>query len=143
MTKRILRNAVRLVFFGLGCYYLTTGGISVLALFFTPTKAGVVSFASIPSHGESTNRPCVVWGRGLVFLPQPGDWDSAPRLGDHVTVLAYCEGYSAGTLKSGRSLWRVWKRAAGLTTAGVILLAGYYVLQHRPTPHEIHVTQPV
>ena len=39
----------------------------------------------------------------------------------------YCDGYSAGTLKSGPALWRVWKRAAGFTTVGLILLAGYYV----------------
>jgi hypothetical protein len=143
MTKRILRGAARLVFLGLGCYYFTSGVISGLFLFFAPTKAGVVSLASIPAQGGSTNRPCVVWGRGVVFFPEPGDWNSVPKAGDHVTVLAYCEGYSAGTLKSGPALWRVWKRAAGLTTIGVILLASYYLLQHWPIRHEIHATQAV
>jgi hypothetical protein len=127
MTKILLCKATGLLFLGLGCYCLATGAFSALSLLLARTESGVVVSASISPRGEPTNCPCVVWGRGLVFFPQPGDWDSVPRVGDHVTVLAFCEGYSAGTLKSGPALWRVWKRAAGLTSVGVILLAGYRV----------------
>ena len=138
---RMLRRTVRWVVLILGCYYVATGFTSVLLLAFASTHVGVVRLASIPSRGGATNAPCVVWGPGMVFFPPPGDWDSVPREGDRVAVLAYSENYCAGTLKTGTALRRVWKRAAGLTALGASLLAGCYLSRRWPNAREIHLTQ--
>jgi hypothetical protein len=132
LTKSILREATRLLLLWLGCYYLTAGGISALALLFVRTQPGVVPPPSL--SGQQTNW-FVVWGGGVVFLPQPGDWNSVPKVGDHVAVLPWP---APGTLKTGHALWRVWKQAACFAAVGAVLLVGYYALKRQSTPPGIH-----
>jgi len=131
MIKTLLRKVLGLALLGIGCYYLATGVFSALLLLLAPTESGVVVATSISPRPASTNCACVVWGVGLVMIPPLGDWEAIPKVGDHVAVLACNDGYSAGTLKSGRALRRVWLRAIRLTTVGGSLLAGYYVMKRR------------
>jgi hypothetical protein len=133
LIKSILREATRLLFLGLGCYYLTTGGISALGLLFARTQPGVVVAPANSSFGQQTNW-FVVWGGGLVFLPQPADWNSVPNVGDHVAVLSWP---APGILTTGHALGRVWKQAAGFAAVGAILLAGSYILKRRLKPLEL------
>lgn len=140
MTKLPLRTVARVLLIGFASYYLATGLVSVVLLLVVRTETGVVQISSISPNGERTNCPCVVWGRGLVFFPQPGDWGSEPKLGDQVSVLAYNEGYSPGVLKSRQVLRRVWERAVGLTALGLTLFGGLMVLNRRRSAERTNVT---
>lgn len=112
--------------FVLGGPWLACGLLLGLHLLLDRTRLGVVVSSS--SGGGPTDYPGVIWGGGVLLVPQAGDWDRIPKVGDQVSVLPWP---GAGTLNTIRAIRRTWKKAVGDTLIGVVLLAGSYVLLKR------------
>jgi hypothetical protein len=135
------REAIRLFLVAVGVICSTIGIIFAVVLLSARAEPGVVKTDSTLYRGEPTNYLYVLWGSGVVLHPEPGDLPDGAKEGDKVTVLAYGKG---GTLYSGRSLWRVWRGAAGFAAVGTVLLfGGLCVLRRRDTPSEVPLPQPV
>ena len=137
MPKTNSLETIRPLLIGGGASCFAFGLLFALNLLVARTEPGVV--VPFPS-GVPTNCPVVVWSGGIFLTTQPGDWDTLPRVGDHVSVLAFP---GAGTIKSRHALCRVWKWPVPWMLVGAILVVGNYVLERRSVSHEIHVARTV
>src|ERR1043166_1067152 len=147
MTHISLREAVRLLSVAAGVCCCGVAGIITVRLSLLRSEPGVVGFGSTINRGVVTNYAYVVWGRsgtggGIVAHPEPGDWSSAPKEGDQVTVLVGPGGAKNAMLKSNRAIWRVCRWAGAFGVIGVALIVtGLVVLRRRFQSHEIHAAQ--
>ena len=138
MMHVTIRPARRLLTIAFGVVCALIGVLIALPLLLARTESGRVELHSTLERGEYTNLAMVVWGSGVVLHLEPEDILPPPKAGDSVRVLVFGKG---GTLKYGRSYWSSLTWAGGFAAAGVaLIIGGFHVLRHHPTPNEIGVT---
>ena len=143
MTDLTFRELARLLLVATGVVCCVVASIIGFGLLTAREMPGVVKIGSTLYRGEPTNYVYVLCDHGAVVYPHPGDWSSAPREGDRVTVLFDSPvGYKGTLLKSNRALWRAWRWVIGFGTVGLLLSgAGLFILRRQLWSHEIRTLQ--
>jgi hypothetical protein len=139
MTGLTFRESTRLLLVAAGVICCVVASMIGFGLLRAREMPGVVRIGSTLYRGEPTNYVYVLCDHGTVVHPQPGDWSSAPREGDRVTVLFDSPIGEKGTLlKSHHALWRAWRWVLGFGTVGLLLSgAGLFILRQQLSSHEI------
>jgi hypothetical protein len=131
MTHITMREATRLLLVAFGLLCTLAALISSLSLLCARAERGEIRIYSTFARGEPTNVVDVVWGSGVHSRLEHGDLPAPPKAGGSVAVLAVGK---AGTLKWGRSFWRVWMWAgASAATGAALIVSGLYITRRQPS----------